>query len=299
MAIQLCFALRTSPKVKKVSLLGSWDNYSSQLPLSQKRKSSSRITSWQGTFRFQGTSLRPGNRYWYYYITDGHNVSYDPQQNSVREPITGRVLNFLDIPADSSFQNSVSKMSPLKNTTSFSGVNSLKPKSLLDKNLLSQSRRGNSRENLSLKVDIPKGRPLSISKIKSPKPITPHAAKFILETDYGSSSIQQMTSLFNASTLDTCHSSHSKSPSSVSSSSGSSFSDRFDSDSPCSISSISSFSDYSSSSPISLWRSGSFGVARGEESINMDVCTSHYSHKNDFNSRLSFKDDINHREIRK
>jgi hypothetical protein len=68
-AIQLSFAIRTSSTVKTVHLLGSWDNYAGQLPLA-KDKASSKAGAWKGTFRFQGTTLQPGQRYWYYVRTD-------------------------------------------------------------------------------------------------------------------------------------------------------------------------------------------------------------------------------------
>lgn len=62
-AIQLSFNLRTSTNVKTVHLLGSWDGYKGQLPLS---KDSSKRGNWKGTFRFQGSTLQLGQRYWYY-----------------------------------------------------------------------------------------------------------------------------------------------------------------------------------------------------------------------------------------
>ena len=62
--VQLNFALRTSSNCKTVHLLGSWDNYNGQLPLS--KDSSAKAGSWKGTFRFQGTTLKQGQRYWYY-----------------------------------------------------------------------------------------------------------------------------------------------------------------------------------------------------------------------------------------
>jgi hypothetical protein len=64
-AVQLSFSIRTSSTVKTVHLLGSWDNYSGQLPLA-KDKNSSKAGAWKGTFRFQGTTLQAGQRYWYY-----------------------------------------------------------------------------------------------------------------------------------------------------------------------------------------------------------------------------------------
>jgi len=67
-AIQLSFTLRTTPQVKTVHLLGSWDNYHGQLPMS--RDPNKAAGAWIGTFRFQPGSLYPGQRYWYYVSVD-------------------------------------------------------------------------------------------------------------------------------------------------------------------------------------------------------------------------------------
>lgn len=61
--VQLNFSLRTSPNVKTVHLVGSWDNYSGQLPLS---RDPSKAGAWTGKFRFQTSVLQLGGRYWYY-----------------------------------------------------------------------------------------------------------------------------------------------------------------------------------------------------------------------------------------
>ncbi|MCJ1447212.1 MAG: hypothetical protein MMC23_007723 [Stictis urceolatum] len=98
-AIQLAFSLRTSTNVKTVHLLGSWDNYSGQLPLS---KDASKAGSWKGNFRFQPSTLTAGKRYWYYYIMDGYHVSHDPAKPATKEPTTGRQLNILDVPKSGS-----------------------------------------------------------------------------------------------------------------------------------------------------------------------------------------------------
>jgi len=97
-AVQSSFSLRTSANVKTVHLLGSWDNYSGQLPLSKDTKSG-KAGAWKGTFRFQGATLKPGQRYWYYYMLDGYSVSHDPAKSYTKEPTTGRFLNILDVPA--------------------------------------------------------------------------------------------------------------------------------------------------------------------------------------------------------
>ncbi|AEO55955.1 hypothetical protein MYCTH_2314451 [Thermothelomyces thermophilus ATCC 42464] len=157
-AIQLSFSLRVSSGVKTVHLLGSWDNYTGQLPLS-KDKSSSKGT-WKGTFRFQQSTLQPGQRYWYYYIIDGYHVSHNPSVDSTVEPTTGRALNILDVPKVKS--SSSSKSSSRKSTSSSSCRSS----------------------RASISSDIPKGRPLSISQIKAPKPVSPNATRHILDNDF-------------------------------------------------------------------------------------------------------------------
>ncbi|BDD60462.1 hypothetical protein MPDQ_006765 [Monascus purpureus] len=95
-AIQLKFHLRTSPNVKTVHLVGSWDNYSREAPLSCDH---SKPGAWTGKFRFQSSMLKSGGRYWYYYIMDGYHVSHDPAVPYTVEPTTGRKLNILDVPS--------------------------------------------------------------------------------------------------------------------------------------------------------------------------------------------------------
>lgn len=168
-ATQLSFSLRVSSGVKSVHLLGSWDNYSGQLPLS-KDKSSSKSGSWKGTFRFNGT-LKSGQRYWYYYIIDGYHVAHNPSVDSTVEPTTGRALNILDMPKSSSKSHSSKSSSSKK----------------------SSSRRSSSN-------DIPKGRPLSVSQIKAPKPMTPHATRTILDYD---EEVEELASRFSTVDVDT------------------------------------------------------------------------------------------------
>jgi len=183
--IQLAFGMRTSSGVKTVHLLGSWDNYSGQLPLA-KDKTSSKSGVWKGTFRFQGATLEPGQRYWYYYIIDGYHVSHDPAQSHTVEPTTGRKLNIIDIPASSSSSSSSSR--------SKSSTDKHSKHSSHDKH--SSHRREARRDSLALSLEIPKGRPLSMSKIKAPKPISPGAAKFIKKHDYESQTVEELTKRF-------------------------------------------------------------------------------------------------------
>ncbi|KAJ9165427.1 Gtp-binding protein [Coniochaeta hoffmannii] len=159
-AIQMSFSLRVSSGVKSVHLLGSWDNYSGQLPLS-KDKSASKSGSWKGTFRFQGDTLEAGQRYWYYYIIDGYHVSHNPSEASTVEPTTGRELNILDVPkAKSSSKSSSSRHSSSSKSSS-------------------KSHKSSSRHS----SEVAKGRPLSVSQIKSPKPVNPSATRNIVEFD--------------------------------------------------------------------------------------------------------------------
>jgi hypothetical protein len=173
-AIQLSFNLRVSSGVKTVHLLGSWDNYVGQLPLS-KDKTSSKSGAWKGTFRFQGTNLEAGKRYWYYYIIDGYHVSHNPSEASTVEPTTGRALNILDVPKSKSGSSSSSKSSRHSSSSS-------KDKA---------AKRSSS--------DIPKGRPLSVSQIKAPKPRSPNATRHILDSDYD---VEELAERFGSAGLE-------------------------------------------------------------------------------------------------
>ncbi|KAF2276948.1 uncharacterized protein EI97DRAFT_303942 [Westerdykella ornata] len=204
-AIQLNFTLRTSANCKTVHLLGSWDNYQGQLPLS---KDSKKAGGWVGCFKFQGATLKQGQRYWYYYIIDGYHVSHDPAREFTTEPTTGRKLNILDIPAKKS-----------STTTS------------------SRSSQRDSRRISS--SSIPKGRALSPSRIAAPRPQRPHETRQVINTQYDKATLEALTSrLANQSISDdsdsdsyidsddesdvpslTSRSSNSSSPSSISSSS--------------------------------------------------------------------------------
>ncbi|GLA17933.1 hypothetical protein AnigIFM62618_005086 [Aspergillus niger] len=143
-AVQLKFTLRTSSNVKTVHLVGSWDNYSRQIPLS---RDDVKPGAWTGKFRFQTSMLKLGGRYWYYYIMDGYHVSHDPAVEYTVEPTTGRKLNILDVPG---------------------GKKSSQP--------APKHHRGST--------DFVKGRAPSPSKIHHPKPSKPYASRQIRETDF-------------------------------------------------------------------------------------------------------------------
>jgi hypothetical protein len=288
-SVQLSFALRTSSGVKTVHLLGSWDNYAGQLPLSKDR-SSSKSGSWKGTFRFQGATLEPGQRYWYYYIIDGYHVSHDPGQSSTIEPTTGRVLNILDVPHEKAYAKSSSKSSHSSSRDKHSSKSS---HSSRDKHSSSSSRRA-SRRDSNLTVDIPKGRPLSVSEIQSPKPITPHATKYILQADYSAPTVEDLTSRFSTTTIDEnyAYDMSNSPPSSV----GSSLSSRSDSDSP---SSASSLSDYSTPGSGSECRCERYGITRSGDRVKLDCGGSRCGYSDDSSSCCSSEDEYDRQNSRR
>jgi hypothetical protein len=283
-AVQLSFNLRTSSGVKTVHLLGSWDNYAGQLPLA-KDKTSSKSGAWKGTFRFQGATLQPGQRYWYYYIIDGYHVSHDPAQSSTTEPTTGRTLNILDVPSEkSSSHKSSSKTS---SSSKHSSDRRSKPSSSeKEKHHSSSARRESRRDSLSLSVDIPKGRPLSVSKIQSPKPLAPHATKYILEADYSAPTVEELASRFSAATMEEYEYSLSNSPPS---SVGSSLSSRSDSDSPSSASSLSDYSTPRSESAGCTCER--YGITRAGDRVKLDCGGSRCGYSDDSSSCCSSDDE--------
>jgi len=168
-AIQLNFTLRTSSNCKTVHLLGSWDNYAGQLPLSKDAKKSG---GWMGAFKFQGSTLKQGQRYWYYYILDGYHVSHDPAKDHTTEPTTGRKLNILDIPGKTKSSSSASKES--------------------------SSRASSNRNSRRISTaSIPKGRSLSPSKIIAPKPERPHQTRQVIATQYDKAALDALTTKFS------------------------------------------------------------------------------------------------------
>jgi hypothetical protein len=161
LALQLSFTLRTSPNVRTVHLIGSWDNYKSQLPLSVLKEHDAKPGSWKGTFRFHGGhALKLGTRYWYYFIVDGYHVSHDPAKEYTTEPTTGRKPNILDIPGGKS--GSSGNDGSRHDTTA------------------SQNTSRHSRETLT-------DRALSPGKIQHPKPRKPYESRHLCEADYSTS----------------------------------------------------------------------------------------------------------------
>jgi hypothetical protein len=232
-AIQLNFTLRTSSNCKTVHLLGSWDNYSGQLPLSKDSKKSG---GWVGCFKFQGSTLKQGQRYWYYYIIDGYHVSHDPARDHTTEPTTGRKLNILDIPGKT--KTSSSSSSRQENSKS--------------------SNRDSRRISTA---SIPKGRSLSPSKIVAPRPERPHQTRQVINTQYDKATLEQLTSRFARQTI-----------SPASSDSGDSY---IDSDDDSDVPSLTSRST-NSSSPSSVSSGSScctcerYGITRSGDRVKLD-----------------------------
>lgn len=216
-SVQIGFTLRTSANVETVHLVGSWDNYHGQLPLSRDKPG--KTGSWKGTFRFQPSMVQPGKRYWYYYIIDGYHVSHDPASEYTLEPTTKRKLNILDVPkAPSSKSSQQPPRSPQAN------------------------RRSAAYE------DIIVGRGLSPSRIVHPKPSKPYASRQLRESE--AADYDELASRFQHANLSDSEDDMSSSPPS---SDGSYLSSRGNSTSP---SSLSSLSDSSRGSQCSCKRYG-------------------------------------------
>lgn len=237
-AIQLNFTLRTSSGCKTVHLLGSWDNYAGQLPLSKDPKKSG---GWLGCFKFQGNTLKQGQRYWYYYIIDGYHVSHDPAKDHTTEPTTGRKLNILDIPGKTK-SSSTSHQSSRSSTSERS-----------QRRVSSQS--------------IPKGRSISPSKIVAPKPNRPHQTRQVIQTQYDKATLDALSSRFARQTI-----SPASSATSISEDDDDS---EFDSDNDSDVPSLTSRST-NSSSPSSVSSGSScctcerYGITRSGDRVKLD-----------------------------
>lgn len=236
-AIQLSFSLRTTSNVKQVHLIGSWDSYSNQLPLSRDSQSS----KWKGTFRFQPSVLQPGTRYWFYYMLDGYHVSHDPSKDFTVEPTTGRNLNILDVPMTSS-------------STSSSGTHGAR-----------SSKRGSRRYSR----EIPRGRPAD--EIRSPKPVRPgHLARTLEAAAKNQAALDALTARLANSRL----TEYDEDSSDIDTSSSEEEGTDSDSDVPSLSSGGSSISSSSSPSSLSSASSGCscerYGITRRGQRVKLD-----------------------------
>lgn len=240
-AIQLNFTLRTSSGCKTVHLLGSWDNYQGQLPLSKDPKKSG---GWHGYFKFPAATLKQGQRYWYYYIIDGYHVSHDPAKDHTTEPTTGRKLNILDIPGKT------------KSTSTSSSAHH------------ASSRSSSSRhDRRSSTASIPKGRSISPSNIVAPRPERPNQTRQVINTQYSQSTLDALSTRFARHTISPA--------SSATSISEDSAGDYFDSDEDSDVPSLTSRST-NSSSPSSVSSGSScctcerYGITRAGDRVKLD-----------------------------
>ncbi|KAF2091107.1 hypothetical protein K490DRAFT_34299 [Saccharata proteae CBS 121410] len=252
-AIQLNFTLRTSANCKTVHLLGSWDNYNGQLPLS---KDSTKTGGWKGTFRFQGATLKQGQRYWYYYIIDGYHVSHDPAREFTTEPTTGRKLNILDIPT-----GRTSHAAAAAPTTD----------------------RASKRHARQASLDVVKGRSLSPSQIKSPRPVKPNQTRQIVNGTYEPATMEALTSRFSRATMSSEEEDYGES----------------DSDNESDVPSLTSRSSRSSnsSSPSSVSSTSScctcerYGITRAGDRVKLDCGGARCGYSDDSESACSSEDD--------
>ncbi|GAB7366105.1 hypothetical protein MBLNU230_g7667t1 [Neophaeotheca triangularis] len=260
-AIQLNFTLRTSANCKTVHLLGSWDNYGGQLPLN---KDSSKSGGWKGTFRFQAATLKQGQRYWYYYIIDGYHVSHDPARESVTEPTTGRKLNVLDIPkaAAKSAAPAAAAAAPASKTSS-------------------------RHERRISTASIAKGRSLSPSQIKCPKPQKPGETRQLTSENFTHPTIDALTAKYASQNL----------------SDSDSDSDSSDSDDASDVPSLSSRSS-NSSTPSSVSSTSScctcerYGITRAGSRVKLDCGGSRcgYSEGSDCSSESDEEESVRYRQ---
>ncbi|KAH0547890.1 hypothetical protein GP486_008369, partial [Trichoglossum hirsutum] len=170
------------------------------------------------------------------YIIDGYHVSHDPAQISTREPTTGRTLNILDVPVIGAAGGIISLPKP-------------------------------SQEARRLSVNIPKGRPISPSNIKHPKPMKPNQTRHITEADYSPQTVEALTSRFSMTTIGSDQGYLSSSPPS---SVGSSLSSRSDSTSPSSASSLSDYSSGGSGFSRGYCTCERYGITRSGDRIKID-----------------------------
>ena len=257
--VSLALTFKTS-SARSVHLVGSWDGYRNQLPLS---KDAEKRGQWRGVFKMP--KAVQNNTYWYYYMIDGYQPTHDPAKPSTVEQTTKRTLNILNLSCSSKPSLSV-------NTSSSS---------------MSHSSRSRSSR---LSSEIPQGRSISPSRIVAPRPQRPNATK-TLEAAAMSSLTSSFASLSHHHRI-SHHQQHSHS--SFDSDSDSDLSDvpslsssRSSSSRHSPISPASSMSSYSPRSPTSGYSSRSslsssssstgscctcdrYGITRKGERIRMD-----------------------------
>ena len=99
---------------------------------------------------------------------DGYHCTHDPAKQSVLEPTTQRKLNILDVPAGSGKTSS----------------------------------RDSKRASRRASKDIPRGRGVSPSNIKSPKPYNPVQTAGIVAQGYNQTTVDELTARFGYANID-------------------------------------------------------------------------------------------------
>lgn len=159
---------------------------------------------------------------------DGYHVSHDPAHQHVVEPTTGRKLNILDVPA------SKGKSKPSETSRS-------------------------ARNSRRYSKEVPRGRGVSPSQIKSPFPYNPVQTAHLVAADYSHTTVDQLTARFGHTTID-----DSDSDSEIESDSGSD------------VPSLTSSRTSNSSSPSSVSSSSSacscerYGITRSGNRVKLD-----------------------------
>lgn len=174
---------------------------------------------------------------------DGYHCTHDPAKQSVLEPTTQRKLNILDVPAGSA---------------------------------KTSSRDSAKRASRRTSKDIPHGRSVSPSQIKSPKPYNPSQTANIVAQSYNQASVDALTARFGYATLEESDS-------------------ESDSDADSDVPSLTSSRSSNSSSPSSASDSSSccscerFGITRSGNRVKLDCGGSRcgYAYSDDSSSCAS------------
>jgi hypothetical protein len=177
---------------------------------------------------------------------DGYHVSHDPAHESVVEPTTGRKLNILDVPASA---------------------------------VKSSSDKHSSRSSRRYSKEVPRGRGVSPSQIKSPQPYNPVQTANLVAGNYSQATVDQLTARFGHANLEDSDSDSD-----------------FDSDNDSDVPSLTSSRTSNSSSPSSVSSSSSccscerYGITRSGNRVKLDCGGARCGYSDDSSSCASDSD---------